>query len=206
MGNRSDTALRSAPGSVDRATVREPSARMPSPEAVAAGYRESILREKRIHAALRIPWQVSDGSHSYLILLPGPPRAHDDATAPGVAVMPATSTASQSTSTVRALRAWARSFLSCSDAEIARALHASVPTLHRWTRGATTPRGRQRMHCDTLDAVRTLLDVVVTTPERASAWLRTTHELRGTIAALDLIKIGRASVVRSVLARTEPCR
>lgn len=178
---------------------------VPDPVWLAAGYREAILREKRVHAALQIPWQVSDGVSSYLILLPGPPRAHDGVAENGADVDPLASTAQRATWTVGELRGWARDVLGCSDAEISRALHASVSTLRRWARGETIPRGRHRMQCDTLNAVRTLLAAVFTTPERASRWLRRTHELRGSIAALDLIKIGAVSVVRAVLARTEPC-
>ena len=47
---------------------------MPDIAAVAAGYRESMYRELRIHAALGIPWVVSEGTRSHFVLWPGLPR------------------------------------------------------------------------------------------------------------------------------------
>ena len=48
--------------------------RMPNCSAAGAPYRAALTREMRIHAALGIPSDVSDGPSQYCIVLPGLPR------------------------------------------------------------------------------------------------------------------------------------
>lgn len=66
-------------------TQQRSAPRMPDPFAVGAAYRAAMQREMRIHAALGIPWVVSDGEQPYFVLLPGLPRIDvypDDGRAP----------------------------------------------------------------------------------------------------------------------------
>jgi hypothetical protein len=171
---------------------------MPDIHAVAAAYRESMNRELRIHAALGIPWAASGAGRSHFVLWPGLPRwdiAQSDAS---VARIRADHL--YRPGTMSALLAWAQTTLGLSPCEIARALGATVPTLRRWQRGETSPRGKQLEQCDAFYALRAILDTVFATSDRALRWLTATPALADSTSPLDMIRAGAIAPLVWVLS------
>ena len=175
---------------------------MPDIHAVAAGHHASMNRELRIHAALGIPWVVSGAGRSHFVLWPGLPRwdiAHSDAL---VARIRADHV--YRPGTMSALMTWAWMILGLSPSEIAVALGATVPTLRRWQRDETSPRGQQLEQCNALYSLRALLETVFPASCRAMRWLTTTPALAGSTSPLDMIRAGAIAPLVSVLSTIDP--
>lgn len=176
--------------------------RMPDIHAVAAGYRESMTREMRIHAALCIPWVVSDDGRAFQVLLPGLPRSDVAASDAYAARIQAEHV--HAPGTMAALSAWAQTTLGLSPSESARALGVTVATLRRWQRDETSPHGRQLRQCNALYALRALIDTVLPASGRAMRWLTTTPGLAGSTSPLDMIRAGAIAPLVWVLSTIDP--
>lgn len=172
---------------------------MPDAHAVGAAYRESMNRELRMHAALGVPWVVTGAG---FVLWPGLPRwdfAHSDAYVARIRAEHV-----YRPGTMAALLTWAQTTLCLSPSEIARALGATAPTVRRWQRDETSPRGQQLEQCNAFYALRAFIDTVFASSGRAMRWLSTTPALAGSTSPLDMIRAGAIAPLVWVLSTIDP--
>ncbi len=194
------TALPAADNDGD-ARSRRVKSRMPDGNLIGAAYRTALQREERLHAALGIPWQVSDGARSFLVLLPGLPRMDAGPVVPWVP--PLAVTYDHEPWMIPMMMGWARETLGFTVADVASALGTTARTLERWSRGASVPRGRHRAQLDALQALRALLASAFITPAHALIWLRTPPGLAYETSPRMMVEMGAIRPLVAILASLE---
>ena len=105
--------------------------------------------------------------------------------------------------TTHAILAWARGTLCLPETEIAGALGVTAPTIRRWERGASAPRGQYRTQIVALQDLRALLEAVFASPAHAMTWLRNAPGISDGVPPLDMIKVGAITPLVGVLASLE---
>lgn len=175
--------------------------RMPDADAVGASYRLSMQREERIHAALGIPWQVSDGARSFLVLLPGLPRMDTGPVVPWASWRQ--DDVVRGAWNVSMMISWARDVLGFEATDIATSLGTTVMAVRRWSSGRSSPRGRHRAQLDLLQDFRALLAAAFVTPERAMTWLQTPPGLGYNDSPLMMVRLGAIRPLVAILESLE---